>query len=59
MKNYDEYTDNIRNKAKNIKKRRRIAWSCTTVFVLALALTLFVPYSDQLPNVDRYQTSPY
>lgn len=59
MKNYDEYTDNIRNKAKNIKKRRHIAWSCTTVFVLALALTLFVPYSDQLPNVDRYQTSPY
>lgn len=59
MKNYEEYTDNIRNKAKNIKKRRRIAWSCTTVFVLALALTLFVPYSDQLPNVDRYQTSPY
>ena len=59
MKNYDEYTDNIRNKAKNIKKRRRIAWSCTTVFVLALALTLFVPYSDQLPNVDHYRNSPY
>lgn len=59
MKNFDEYTDRIRSKAKNIRKRRRIAWSCTTVFVLALALTLFVPYSDQLPNVDRYHNSPY
>lgn len=59
MKNYDEYTDRIRSKAKNIKKRRRIALSCTAIFVLALALTLFVPYSDQLPNVDRYRNSPY
>ena len=59
MKNYDEYLERIRSKAKKIKTRRRIAASCTAVFVLALALTLFVPYRDQLPNVDRYQTSPY
>lgn len=59
MKNYDEYTDRIRSKAKNMKKRRRIALTCTAVFVLTLALTLFVPYSDRLPNVERYQNSPY
>ena len=59
MKNYDEHMENIRSKAKNIKKRRRIAWSCTAVFVLTLALTLFVPYNSQLPNVDRYKDSPY
>lgn len=59
MKNYDEYTDRIRSKAKNMKKRRRIALTCTAVFVLALALTLFVPYSDRLPSVSKYQSSPY
>lgn len=59
MKNYDEYLDHIRSKAKNIKKRRRIAASCALMLVLTLALTLFVPYRDQLPNVDRYQNSPY
>lgn len=59
MKNFNEFTNQIRSKAKQIRKRRRIAWSCTAVFVLALALTLFVPYNTQLPNVDRYQDSPY
>ena len=59
MKNYDEYMDHIRSKAKNIKKRRRIATSCALLLVLTLALTLFVPYRDQLPNVDRYKNSPY
>ncbi len=59
MKNYDEYMDHIRSKAKNIKKRRRIATSCALLLVLTLALTLFVPYRDQLPNVDRYHNSPY
>ena len=59
MKTFDEYMENIRAKAGRIKTRRRIAWSCTAVFVLALALTLFVPYSDQLPNVNRYNNSPY
>lgn len=59
MKNYDEYLDRIRSKANNIKKRRRIAASCALMLVLTLALTLFVPYRDQLPSVDRYQNSPY
>ncbi len=60
MKNFDEYTQNIRNKAKKIKARRRaIALSCTAVFVLVLALTLFVPYSTQLPSVSKYQHSQY
>lgn len=59
MKNYDEYMENIRAKAKRLQSRRRIAASCTALFVVALALTLFVPYNDQLPNVDRYQNSPY
>ncbi len=60
MKNFDEYTQNIRNKAKKIKARRRaIAASCTAVFVLVLALTLFVPYSTQLPSVSKYQHSQY
>ena len=59
MKNYDEYLERIRSKANHIKKRRRIAASCALILVLSLALTLFVPYRDQLPNVDRYQNSPY
>ena len=59
MKNYDEYKDNIKKKAHKIKSRRRIAWSCAAVFVVVLAFTLFVPYNNQMPNVDRYQDSPY
>ena len=59
MKNYDEYKENIKKKAHKIKFRRRIAWSCAAVFVVVLAFTLFVPYNNQLPNVDRYQDSPY
>jgi uncharacterized secreted protein with C-terminal beta-propeller domain len=60
MKNYDEYMEHIRSKAKNIKSRRRImAASCSAMLVLVLALTLFVPYNSQLPNVDRYKDSPY
>ena len=59
MKNHDERMENIRAKAKRLKSRRRVAVSCTAVFVLVLALTLFVPYNNQLPNVDRYQDSPY
>lgn len=59
MKNYDEYADHIRSKANHIRKRRRIAWSCAAMFVLTLGLTLFIPYRDQAPNVDRYQNSPY
>ncbi len=60
MKNFDEYTQNIRNKAKKIKARRRaIAASCTAVFILVLALSLFIPYSNQLPSVRQYQNSPY
>lgn len=59
MKNYDEYMENIRAKAKRLKSRRRIAASCAALFVVVLALTLFVPYSDQLPSVDKYRDSPY
>lgn len=59
MKNYDERMENIRAKAKRLKSRRRIAASCTALFLLTLALTLFVPYNTQLPNVERYQNSPY
>ena len=59
MKNYDEYKENIKKKAHRIKSRRRIAWSCAAVFVVVLAFTLFVPYNNQMPNVDRYQDSPY
>ena len=59
MKNYDERMEIIRTKAKRLKSRRRIAASCTALFVLTLALTLFVPYNSQLPNVDRYKDSPY
>ena len=59
MKTFDEHMDNIRSKAKKIKTRRRIAWSCTAVFVVALLLTLFVPYNDQLPSIIKYENSPY
>lgn len=59
MKTFDEYMENIRAKAARIKTRRRIAMSCSAVFVLALLLTLFVPYNDQLPSVTKYQNSPY
>ena len=59
MKNYDEYMQNIRAKAQKLKTRRRIAFSCAAALVLVLALTLFVPYNDQLPSVVKYQNSPY
>lgn len=60
MKTYDEYMDNIQKKSKAIRKRRRIvASSLTAVFVLTLAVTLFWPYSDKLPNVKGYENSPY
>ena len=53
MKNYDEYMEHIRSKAKNIKTRRRImAASCSTVLVLVLMLTLFMPNNGHVPAVD-------
>lgn len=47
MKTYDEYMDNIQRKAKAIKKRRRVmASTLATVFVLVLAVGLFRPWGD-------------
>lgn len=47
MKTYDEYMDNIQRKAKAIKKRRRImASTLTTVFVLVLVVGLVQPWGD-------------
>ena len=60
MRTFDEYMENIRAKAKRLKSRRRaIAAYSAGVLVLALLLTLFVPYNDRLPSVTRYQNSPY
>lgn len=56
MKTYDEYMDNIQRKAKAIKKRRRImASTLTTVFVLALAVGLVQPWGGN--HVDTPATA--
>ncbi len=60
MKTFDEHMDNIRAKAAKMKRRRRIiAASCAGTLVLAVALTLFVPFDTEAPSVSRYQKSPY
>ncbi len=63
MKNYDERMESIRNKSEKLRRSKRrkavIAVSCASMFVLALALTLFVPYSTALPDVSMYKDSPY
>ncbi len=63
MKNFDARMESIRNKHNRLQKARRrktaIALSCTGVFLAALLLTLFVPYSTALPSVAKYQGSPY
>lgn len=60
MKTFDEHMDNIRAKAAKLRRRRRIIiTSCAGTLVLALALTLFLPFGTGLPSVVRYQNSPY
>lgn len=59
MKNYDESMDRIRAKAKKLKTRRRVIASCSAMLVFALLLTLFLPYSNALPSVKKYENSPY
>lgn len=56
MKTYDEYMDNIQRKAKAIKKRRRVmASTLATVFVLALAVGLVQPWGGN--HVDTPETN--
>ncbi len=60
MRTYDEYMDNIRRKAKKLKARRRmVAAGCLSVFIVATALFLFLPYHNQLPDVSGYKNDPY
>ncbi len=63
MKNFDERLESIRAKSWQLERKRRrrtlAAMFCMGVFVTALLLTLFVPYSTQAPSVSRYQSSPY
>ncbi len=63
MKNFDERMESIRNKTEKLRRAKRrnaaIAFSCAGAFVLALVLTLFVPYSTALPDVSMYKDSPY
>ncbi len=63
MKNFEERMESIRNKSNTRKKARQrktaIALSCAGVFVLALILSLFVPYSTALPSIRKYANSPY
>ena len=59
MRTFDEYQKNIQDKASKIRRRRRmIAASCSGTLVLALMLTLFVPFASGLPSVARYKNSP-
>ncbi len=63
MKNFDERMQSIRNRTQQLRSHRQrkaiIALSCTGVFVAALLLTLFVPYSTALPSMAAYKDSPY
>ncbi len=63
MKNFDERMESIRNKTEKLRRAKRrnaaIVFSCAGAFVLALVLTLFVPYSTALPDVSMYKDSPY
>ena len=63
MKTFDERMVSILEKGAAVKKQRinkRIAAGLVaSVFTVALALVLFVPYSTALPDVSRYANSPY
>ena len=59
MKNFDAHVQRIRAKAQKIKRRRTIIVSTSAVMICALMLTLFLPYSRELPSVKKYENSPY
>ncbi len=68
MKTFDDRMRSIRKKASEERMRqakrkliaRRVkAVTLVSVFVVALALVLFVPYSTALPSVKKYAASPY
>lgn len=63
MKTFDERIASIREKSalekKKVRNRRIVVSAVTCVFALSLALTLFVPYSTALPDVSKYESSPY
>ncbi len=63
MKNFDERLQSIQNKTQQLKnqqnRKRLLAGTCTGVFMVALLLTLFVPYSNTPPSVAKYKDSPY
>ena len=63
MKTFDERMHSIREKSAVEKKKRRnrrmAAGALATVFTVAMALVLFMPYSTSLPDVSRYSDSPY
>lgn len=63
MKTFDERMASILDKGAAVRKQRRnkriAAGVLTGVFTVALSLVLFVPYSTALPDVSRYENSPY
>ena len=59
MKNFDAHMQRIHAKAQKIKRRRTIIVSTSAVMICALMLTLFLPYSRELPSVKKYENSPY
>ena len=63
MKTFDERMHSIREKSavesKKRRNRRAAAGALATVFTVAMALVLFMPYSTALPDVSRYSDSPY
>lgn len=64
MKTYEERTARIEEKAKTISKHKKrniilSITSCSLAVVLALSLTLFVPYSVGGFNISAYEDSEY
>ncbi len=63
MKTFEERMAAIREKstfeARKRKNRRILAGTLVSVFVITLALMLFVPYSTALPDISMYADSPY
>lgn len=63
MKTFDERMASIREKStfekKKLRNRRIMAGAIVSVFTIALALVLFVPYRTDLPDVSMYADSPY
>ncbi len=63
MKTFEERMAAIREKstfeARKRKNRRILAGTLVSVFVITLALMLFVPYSTALSDISMYADSPY